>query len=206
MQSEQTLEKSTTSEKQGRMKMVFEIFWAFFKISPLTFGGGYVMIPLLERELVERKKWVKPEEIADLFAVSESVPGSIAVNSGTFIGYRLAGIPGAIAAMTGAVLPTFMIILTLSILFVGFKDHPTVQAAFQGIRPTIVALIIVAGIKIGKTAVIDRTTLVLVAITTSVMLFSHIHPIATILSGAVAGIVLMQIKKLLKAKKESGRE
>ncbi len=202
MQSEQSIDSSL--EKEGKMKKLFAIFWAFFKISPLTFGGGYVMIPLLERELVERKKWVKPEEIADLFAVSESVPGSIAVNSGTFIGFRLAGIPGALAAMAGAVFPTFMIILTLAMLFMGFKDHPLVQAAFMGIRPTIVALIIVAGFKIGKTAVIDKTTLLLVLLTTATMLFVHIHPIVTIISGAILGMVLVQLKNLIKAKKEMG--
>lgn len=89
------------------------------------------MDPLLERELVERRKFVKSEEIADIFAVSESVPGSIAVNSGTFIGYCLAGVPGAIAAMAGTILSTFIILTAAAMLFFGFQNHPLVQAAFE---------------------------------------------------------------------------
>jgi chromate transporter len=195
-----------TDSKRERYQMLWIIFWTFFKISPVTFGGGYVMIPLLERELVERKKFVKSEEITDLFAVSESVPGSIAVNTGTFIGYRLAGIPGAIAAMAGAVLPTFVILLAFAILFFEYRDHPLVQAAFLGIRPTIVALIIYAGYKIGKTAVIDKMTLVIVLLTTSIMLFSHIHPILTIILGGLSGIVLGAIKKRLRSKETDRRD
>lgn len=198
MQSEQSL------PKPGRLYMLWSIFWTFFKISPLTFGGGYVMIPLLEREFVERKKWVKTEEIADIFAVSESVPGSIAVNSGTFIGFRLAGILGAIAAMTGAVMPTFLILLIFSALLLGNQDNPIVQQALQGIRPTIVALIAYAGYKIGKTAVIDKTTLFIVVLTISVMLIVHIHPIITILSGGVLGIILGSLKKRIQAKDNRG--
>jgi chromate transporter len=198
MQSEQSL------PKPGRLHMLWSIFWAFFKISPLTFGGGYVMIPLLEREFVERKKWVKTEEIADIFAVSESVPGSIAVNSGTFIGFRLAGIPGAIAAMAGAVMPTFLILLIFSALLLGNQDNPIVQQALMGIRPTIVALIAYAGYKIGRTAVIDKTTLVMVALTVAVMLVVHMHPIITILSGGVLGIILGSLKKRIQAKDNRG--
>jgi chromate transporter len=195
-----------TNSKRERYQMLWVIFWTFFKISPVTFGGGYVMIPLLERELVERKKFVKSEEITDLFAVSESVPGSIAVNTGTFIGYRLAGIPGAIAAMAGAVLPTFVILLASAILFFEYRDHPLVQAAFLGIRPTIVALIIYAGYKIGKTAVVDKITLVIVLLTTSIMLFSHIHPILTIILGGFLGIVIGVIRKRFPSKATDRRD
>jgi chromate transporter len=194
------LPKVQMDNKRQRYQMIWTIFWTFFKISPVTFGGGYVMIPLLERELVEKKKFVKSEEITDLFAVSESVPGSIAVNTGTFIGYRLAGIPGAIAAMAGAVLPTFVILLAFAILFFEYRDHPLVQAAFLGIRPTIVALIIYAGYKIGKTAVVDKITLVIVLLTTSIMLYSHIHPILTIILGGLLGIVIGVIKKRFPSK------
>lgn len=200
MQKVQTITDVSVNKQNpapNRLYMLWSIFWTFFKISPVTFGGGYVMIPLLERELVERRKFVKSEEIADIFAVSESVPGSIAINSGTFIGYRLAGIPGAIAAMTGAVLPTFAILLLVAILFFGYREHPLVQAAFLGIRPAIVALILYAGYKIGKTAVVDKITLGIVGLTVLVMMVSHIHPVITILGGGVLGIVLMQIQKYL---------
>ncbi|MFC4769405.1 chromate transporter [Effusibacillus consociatus] len=191
-------QRQQTLAQVDRIRMLWGIFWTFFKISPLTFGGGYVMIPLLEREFVERKKWVKSEEIADIFAVSESVPGSIAVNSGTFIGFRLAGVSGAIAAMTGAISPTFLILLAFAMLLLGRQDYPLVQAAFMGIRPSIVALIIYAGYKIGKTAVIDKTTFTIVFLTIGFMLFTHIHPIITILSGGLCGIGLRMIKNRLR--------
>lgn len=198
MQKIQTVTDISLGKKHpqpNRIQMLWSIFWTFFKISPVTFGGGYVMIPLLERELVERKRFVKTEEIADIFAVSESIPGSIAINSGTFIGYRLAGVPGAIAAMAGAVLPTFAILLVFAILFFGYREYPLVQAAFWGIRPAIVALILYAGYKIGKTAVIDKTTLFIVGLTVIFMMISHIHPIITILGGGILGIILDRIKK-----------
>lgn len=175
-------------------KLLWQIFLSFFKIGPVTFGGGYAMIPLIEREVVSRRKWVKVEDVTDVFAVSESVPGAIAINSATFIGYRIAGVRGAIAAMTGVLLPTFLIVIGLSISFLYFKDHPKMVAAFVGIRPAIVALIAFAGYKIGKMAVIDKTTLTLVVVTVLLLLVVHLHPVLIIVSGAAVGILLVVIK------------
>lgn len=181
----------------SKLKLLAEIFITFLKISPVTFGGGYAMIPLIEREVVEKRKWIESKDITDIFAVSESVPGAIAINSATFIGYRLAGVAGAITAMVGVLLPTFCIVLLLSIFFLKVQDNPKVESAFVSIRATIVALITYAAIKIGKTAVVDKTTVVLIGITVAVMYFVHIHPILLILGGGIVGISIIYIKKKL---------
>lgn len=179
------------------MKLLFQIFWTFVKIGPVTFGGGYAMISLIEREVVERHQWIKEEEIADVFALAESIPGAIAINSATFIGHRLAGVKGAIAAMFGLMLPTFIIVTALSIGYLFLQGNPKIDAAFQGIRAAIVALIIYAAYKIGRTAILDWTTLVTSIVTVVVLLSFQLHPIVVIMSGAVAGIVQVYIKERL---------
>jgi chromate transporter len=178
-------------------RLIWQLFWTFFKIGPVTFGGGYAMIPLIEREIVERNRWLTSKDIADVFAVSESIPGAIAINSATFVGYRVAGIRGAMAAMLGVLLPTFLIVTGLCIVFLQVRDNPKIEAAFKGIRPVIVALIVFAGIKIGHTAVIDKTSLVLVVATVSVLLVVHFNPVLVIGAGAVIGVLLVRLKARL---------
>lgn len=185
-------------------KLLWEIFVTFFKIGPVTFGGGYAMIPLIEREVVTKKKWIKPEDVTDVFAVAESVPGAIAINSATFIGYRIAGPLGAIFAMAGVLIPTFFIIIGLSISYLYFNNNPKMEAAFEGIRPAIVALITFAGYKIGQMAITDKTTLITACITVAVLLLFPIHPGIIILSGAIVGIILVKIKKKLGHKIDFG--
>jgi chromate transporter len=185
------------TRKSANWTLVIQLFWSFFKISPVTFGGGYAMIPLIEREVVIRRRWVKQQDVADIFAVSESIPGAIAINSATFIGYRIAGLSGALAAMAGIVLPSFLIVLILSMTFLQLQDQPKVEAAFQGIRATIVALIVYAGIKIGRTAILDKTTLGIATATVVILLFLHVHPVLVIAIGGLAGIGLVKLKQHL---------
>lgn len=176
-------------------KMLFQLFWIFFKISPVTFGGGFAMIPLIEKEVVEKKKWLKSEDIADVFALSQSVPGAVAINSATFIGQRVGGIKGAISAMVGVSLPTFLIVLTLGIFYFYIQDNPKIQAAFLSIRASIVAIIAYAAIKTAKTAIIDKTTFGIMIV--GVLLLFFIHPIFAILLGALTGIISSIIKRKL---------
>lgn len=176
-------------------KTLFQIFWTFFKISPVTFGGGFAMIPLIEKEVVDKRKWLKNEEVTDMFALSQAVPGAIAINSATFIGQRVYGIKGLIAAIIGVTLPTFIIALFLGILYIFIKDDPKIAAAFVGIRASVVALIVYAAIKIGKTAVIDKSTFGIFVLGVPVLFF--IHPLFAIVIGAFVGIVVIFIKKRL---------
>ncbi|MCK1993212.1 chromate transporter [Peribacillus muralis] len=176
-------------------RMLFQLFWTFFKIGPASFGGGFAMIPLIEKEVVEKRKWLKSEDVTDVFALSQSVPGAIAINSATFIGQRIYGIKGAIAAMIGVSLPTFIIVLTLGTLYFFFQDNPKIEAAFVSIRASIVAIIAYAAIKTAKTAIVDKSTLVLLIIGIPALFF--IHPVIAILAGALIGMITISIKRKL---------
>ena len=176
-------------------KMIIQVFWTFFKIGPVTFGGGFAMIPLIEKEVVDKRNWLKKDDVTDVFALAQSVPGAIAINSATFIGHRIAGVKGAIAAMLGISLPTFLIVLPLGIAYLFFQDNPKIEAAFVSIRASIVALIIYAAIKVGKTAIIDKSTLGMFLVGTFVLFF--VHPLFVILLGGLVGSILVVIKKKL---------
>lgn len=185
-------------------KKLFQIFWTFFKISPVTFGGGFAMIPLIEKEIVENRKWLTSEDITEVFALSQSVPGAVAINSATFIGFRIGGIRGAFAAMAGVSLPSFIIVLTLGISYFFIHDNPKLEAAFVGIRASIVALIFYAAIKTGKTAIFDKTTLVIMLAGVAVLFF--IHPVLAIVLGGLSGIISVFIKRKLGYKSKKGKK
>jgi len=176
-------------------KLMYELFMTFFKISPITFGGGFAMIPIMEEELVNKKKWIGKEEIVDIFAVCQSVPGAIAVNSATFVGYQIGGIPGAIASLLGIVIPTFVIIIILGALLASFQHNIHVQAALQGIRPVVVALIASAAYKMSKVSLVDKICLTLFAVCVLVlMLFKSLNLILVIFAGAFLGIMIVKVK------------
>ena len=122
--------------------MLFTIFASFFKIGAFTFGGGYAMIPLIEREVIDRRAWVARQEFLDLLTLAQSVPGPISLNTAVFVGYRMRGLRGAAAALAGTVLPSFVIILLIALFFADVRQNPVVDAAFKGMRPAVVALII----------------------------------------------------------------
>jgi chromate transporter len=126
------------------LKTLLSIFSVFFRIGAFTFGGGYAMIPLIQKEAVEKKKWITDDDILEIIAIAESTPGPIAINSATFVGYRVAGVLGALCGTVGVVLPSFVIILILSYVLREFQEIPVVQYAFTGIRAGVMALILKA--------------------------------------------------------------
>src|SRR5699024_3659946 len=176
--------------EKNKIKLLWDIFFTFFKIIPVSFGGGYAMIPLLDRAVTVKKKWVEEKDIADVLVMAQTVPGSIAVNTATFIGYRIAGLFGAIAGTIGIVTPTFLIIVALAALFLSFQHNPIVEAAFMGIRPAIVALIAYAAITIGKTAIFNTVTGTIAGVALILFLFVPVHPIFILIAGGVIGILL----------------
>ena len=125
-------------------KKLFPLFLTFMKIGGFTFGGGHAMIPLIQRETVENKKWVTDDDILEIIAIAESTPGPVAINSATFVGYRTAGFWGAVCATMGVVLPSFLIILAITYLMDNFMDLPAVQYAFKGINAGVLALLVKA--------------------------------------------------------------
>jgi chromate transporter len=182
-------------EMTDQQKKLVQIFWTFFKISPVTFGGGFAMIPLIEEEIVEKRKWLTSDDITEVFALSQSIPGAVAINSATFIGNRIGGIKGALAAMLGVSLPTFFIVLALGISYFFIHENPKFDAAFVSIRATIVAIIVYAAIKTAKTAIVDKTTFCIMVVVVPALFF--IHPILAIFLGALTGTISIMVKKKL---------
>ena len=124
-----------------KFSLLFKIFATFFKIGGFTFGGGYAMIPLIQKEAVEKNKWVTDDDILEIIAIAESTPGPIAINSATFVGYRACGVLGSFFATLGVVLPSFLVILVISFVLRQFQELRAIQYAFQGIRAGVLALL-----------------------------------------------------------------
>ncbi len=133
--------------------MFFNLFWTYLKIGTFTLGGGYAMLPLIQREVVDTQGWLDEEEYLNMIALAQAAPGLIAVNSAIFIGWRIGGWRGVCGAVMGAVLPSFLIILAIAIVFSDWKELPAVEAAFKGIRPAVVALIAAPLFKMAKSAI-----------------------------------------------------
>ncbi|WP_088187504.1 chromate transporter [Desulfosporosinus sp. FKA] len=181
-------------KKRINFKFILEIFFSFFKISPLSFGGGFAMIPIMEEEVVHKKKWVNKEQIIDIFAIIQSLPGAIAVNAASLVGYQVAGIVGAIAAFLGVILPTFAIMVIFGAMLITYQHNFYVQAALQGIRPVVVAMIASAAFKMSKVSLIDKTCLAITALSIVTLLYHKSLIFVVIVSGAILGIVLVNIR------------
>lgn len=136
----------------------FQLFWTYLKIGTFTLGGGYAMIPLIQREVVDRQHWIDEEEFLNMIALAQAAPGIIAVNSAIFIGWRCGGWRGTAGAVLGAILPSFCIILAIAMVFRNYQDKPAVEAVFKGIRPAVVALIAAPLLKMAKSAKITLVT------------------------------------------------
>ena len=172
------------------MKELIELFLAFARIGGLTFGGGYAMLPMLQREAVEKKGWVTEEELMDYYAVGQCIPGVIAVNTAVFIGTKAKGLPGAIAASLGVISPSLVIIIVIAAFIQSFSELPVVQNAFAGIRVGVCVLILSAVLKLFKKAIVDKFTLGLFIASFLLTVFSDISPITFVLFAAVFGIVV----------------
>lgn len=171
------------------MKLL-SLFLSFAKVGVMTFGGGYAMIPILEREIVENRKWASSEELMDYYAVGQCTPGVIAVNTATFIGYKVAGPVGGVAATLGVVFPSVVIICIIAGILTNFADIPAVKSAFTAIRVCVCVLIFNAVVKLWKGAVKDKAGLVLFLIVFVLSLFFDISPVVFVLFCALAGLVL----------------
>lgn len=171
------------------MKLL-SLFLSFAKVGVMTFGGGYAMIPILEREIVDRQGWASSEELMDYYAVGQCTPGVIAVNTATFIGYRVAGLAGGVAATLGVVFPSVVIICLIAGILTNFADIPAVKSAFTAIRVCVCVLIFNAVVKLWKGAVKDKAGLVLFLIVFVLSLFFDISPVIFVLFCALAGLVL----------------
>ena len=180
------------------MKTLFGLFLSFAKVGVMTFGGGYAMIPILEREIVEDKGWAESEELMDYYAVGQCTPGIIAVNVATFIGRKLAGIPGGIAATLGMVFPSLVIICAIAGVLSNFSDLPAVKSAFAGIRVCVCVLILNAVLKLLKSSVVDKSTAVIYAVVAILATVTDLSPVVFVLLAGVMGILLKNRKEAAK--------
>lgn len=172
------------------MNILLDMFLTFAKVGVMTFGGGYAMLPILQREVVDNKGWATEEELMDYFAIGQCTPGIIAVNTATFVGQKYKGIPGGIAATLGVVFPSLIIISLLAGVIEAFSHLVWVQHAFGGIRVCVCVLILNAVVKLYKKAVVDKATFVIFLLVMLGSYFTPLSPVVFVLTAAVLGIVL----------------
>ena len=189
------------SDGTAKRAGLWELFCTFARIGVMTFGGGYAMLPILQREIVENKGWAEDEDLANYFAIGQCTPGIIAVNTATFIGHKTRGAIGGIAATLGLVFPSLVIICALAGLIRAFEDNPYVAKAFQGIRVCVCVLILNAVIKLWKSAVKDALTLSIFLVVLALSLFVKLSPVYIVLADVAVGIVV----ELIRAHRAAGR-
>ncbi len=173
--------------------MFFQLFWTYLKIGTFTLGGGYAMLPLIQREVVERKGWIGEEEFLNMIALAQAAPGLIAVNSAIFIGWRVGGWRGVAGAVLGAVLPSFLIILAIAMVFAQWKEQPAIEAVFKGIRPAVVALIAAPLVKMARAAKISWGTLIIPITAALLIWLGHVNPIWVILATIIITLIVVDI-------------
>ena len=181
------------------MNTLLDLYWTFARIGAVTFGGGYAMLPILERELADKRGWTTLDELRDYFSIGQCTPGVIALNVSTFIGEKRAGVPGALAATTGFLAAPIAIILVIAAFLTNFADLAVVQHAFAGIRVCVCVLIVQAVLRLWKKSVVDKFTLALYIVVFALNAFSSLLPVKVpaavlvLLSGA-AGILISMRK------------
>jgi chromate transport protein len=176
------------------MKILIELFISFMRIGGFTFGGGYAMLPLIQKEIVERRGWASEEEILDYFTIGQITPGVIAVNTATFIGYKKAGVLGGVVATLGVIFPSIVIISIIAAVLTNFAELPVVIHAFNGIRACVCVLILIAVYNMGKKSVVDVFTALIFIITAILTIMKVTSPIILVIVAGVVGVLFQLIK------------
>ena len=172
------------------MRELWQLFAAFARIGGFTFGGGYAMLPMLQKEVVEKYKWATEDEVLDYYAIGLCTPGIIMVNTATFIGYKQKGIPGAIAATVGAVFPSVCIVMFIAAMLNNFAELEVVQHAFAGIRVVVSVLIINAVVGLRKKSIVDKICVVIAIAAFLISVFADISPAIIVVAAAILGIAI----------------
>ncbi len=167
-----------------------DLFFTFARIGGLTFGGGYAMLPMLQKEVVEKRGWATEEELMDYYAIGQCTPGVIAVNTATFIGYKNRGILGGVVATLGVVAPSLVIIISIAAFIRNFAELEIVKNAFAGVRVCVCVLIFNAVKKLLKSSVVDKVTLVLFILVALLSVFTDLSPIILVLFAGFSGILV----------------
>jgi len=181
------------------MKRYWELFVVFFKIGAFTFGGGYAMIPLIRNEVVSKKTWLDDNEFMDMLAIAQSMPGPISLNTALFVGNKWLGFKGSLFSAAGIILPSFIVILFLAIVFTQFKENPYIERIFKGIRPAVVALIAAPLLGLGKSAGVTRKNIWIPAAVAICVWLLHISPIYIVMACIALGLLhFARIKRTLR--------
>ena len=188
--------------KESKLRKCLTLFLSFFKIGAFTFGGGLAMIPFMEREMSEKRKWIDKETLLDIVVISESTPGPIAINGATFIGYKVAGFFGSLCATLGVVLPSFMIIFALTFGIDAVRGNTVVEYAFRGIRAGVLALVIKAMWTLFKNCPKDIFAYVMITLAFFAVAIFDAPVLAVIVSGALIGMAAFFISLRASKKKE----
>jgi chromate transporter len=175
------------------MKSFFEILFVFAKVGLITFGGGYAIVPILQKEIIAKRQWVEEADLIDYYAIAQCLPGIIAANTAMIIGYKRKGIWGMLAAAIGIAIPSFVIILIIAMFIHNFMQYEIVTHAFNGIRAAVLALITGAAIKMCKNGVKDIFGVWIFIVTLLVLIIFNISPIITIIAAAVCGIIIKEV-------------
>jgi len=178
-----------------KFKKVLGLFLTFLKIGAFTFGGGYAMIPVIQREIVEKHGWISDDDILDIIAIAESTPGPIAINSATFVGYQVAGFWGSVASTFGVVLPAFTIIYIISFFLRQFEELKAIKYAFIGIRAGVLSLLINAVIKMGKKCFKNIFSYIVVALSFAAVAIFDVNVLFVIIVCAVSGVIMTLASK-----------
>lgn len=186
------------------MKILFDLFIVFARIGGLTFGGGYAMLPMLQKEVVENKKWATEEELMDYYAIGQCTPGIIAVNTATFVGYNIAGILGGIFATVGVVFPSWIIITIIALFVQNFSEYAIVQHALSGITVCVFVLIADAVIKLGKKSVKDSYSIFIFLLIFVLSLLTNVSSFFLIIGAGVLGVAFSALKTLIHKNKVGG--
>ena len=182
-------------KEMSSVKELLDMFITFAKVGVMTFGGGYAMLPILQREVVENKGWAEEAELADYYAIGQCTPGIIAVNVATFIGYKKRGVLGGIFATLGVVFPSLIIIMALAGMISAFSGFAAVQHAFAGIRVCVAVLVFNAVVKLWKSAVVDKLTLAIFLVVFAGSTLTDIPVMLFILAAGIIGLSVRSIRK-----------
>jgi len=188
------------------IKELLELFWCFFIIGATLFGGGYAIIPVLERELIKKRKWTNMDEVMDYFAITQITPGIIAVNMATFIGFKRNGIAGGIAATLGLIIPGAALMIIISVFIKQAVEYEIIQQAFKGIRIAVCALILNTLVKLKKGVIVNFISVIFIIIAFILSVFFNLSPVLIIFGSVLAGLIFFYCSVIGKAVKPRSHE
>ena len=171
------------------MKLLIKLYLAFLKIGTFSFGGGYAMLPFIQKEIVEKNNWISSTEFTDIIGISQMTPGPVAINSATFVGYKVGGVIGSAIATIGVVTTSFILVSIISKILNKFKESIVVRSMLAGMRPILIALIIYAFIDLAKESYIDFKSIIITIIIGIILLSKKVHPILVVVIAAILGLI-----------------